>query len=284
MRRREFIAVSAAVIVAPPRSRAQGKPRRIGYLGVTPPLSDPVSKRNRAAFLEGLRQYGWVEGQNLLIEGRWVEGQTERYGPYAAELVSRGDIELIVAVGTQATIEAKTRTTTIPILMLCVSHPWVQASLPRSRAPAATSPALRSSWATLRRASSFCANWCRTCTAFSCYINPTTQGHDWALRPGPTWRRASASTCRRRHFRRTATFSPPSRASPRIYRRHYTCTRFPLPFGAGERSPHLPRRTTCRPSVTRTCLPATNCAYLTDLTVQRLISAPAFTSIVYSAG
>src|SRR5262245_55917458 len=123
MRRREFIAVSAAVIVAPPRSRAQGKPRRIGYLGVTPPLSDPVSKRNRAAFLEGLRQYGWVEGQNLLIEGRWVEGQTERYGPYAAEFVSRSDIELIVAVGSQATIEAKTRTTTIPILMLGVSHP-----------------------------------------------------------------------------------------------------------------------------------------------------------------
>ena len=123
MRRREFIAVSAALIVAPPRSRAQGKPRRIGYLGGTPPLSDPASKRFRAAFLEGLRQYGWVEGQNLLIEDRWVEGHTERYGRYAEELVSRSDIELIVAAGSQATIEAKTRTTTIPILMLFVSHP-----------------------------------------------------------------------------------------------------------------------------------------------------------------
>ena len=123
MRRREFIAVSAALIVAPPRSRAQGKPRRIGFLGSTPPLSDPASKRIRAAFLEGLRQYGWVEGQNLLIEDRWVEGHTERYGRYAEELVSRGDIELIVAAGSQATIEAKTRTTTIPILMLGVSHP-----------------------------------------------------------------------------------------------------------------------------------------------------------------
>ena len=123
MRRREFIAVSAALIVAPPRSRAQGKPRRIGFLGSTPPLSDPASKRFRAAFLEGLRQYGWVEGQNLLIEDRWVEGHTERYGRYAEELVSRSDIELIVAAGSQATIEAKTRTTTIPILMLFVSHP-----------------------------------------------------------------------------------------------------------------------------------------------------------------
>jgi putative ABC transport system substrate-binding protein len=65
--------------------------------------------------LEGLREYGWVEGKNLLIEGRWAEGHTERYGPYAAELVSRGDIEVIVAADTQATLEAKMRTTTIPI-------------------------------------------------------------------------------------------------------------------------------------------------------------------------
>ena len=73
--------------------------------------------------MEGLREYGWVDGQNLLIEGRWVEGHAGRYGPYAAELVSRGDIELIVAVGTHATIEAKTRTTTNPILMLYVADP-----------------------------------------------------------------------------------------------------------------------------------------------------------------
>jgi len=106
----------------PPASQ-DGRPRRIGCLFNTPPLSDPAAKRIWAAFLEGLREYGWVEGQNLLIEGRWVEGHTERYGPYAAELVSRGDIEVIVAGGSQATLEAKTRTTTIPILMLFVSHP-----------------------------------------------------------------------------------------------------------------------------------------------------------------
>jgi len=125
MRRREFIAVSAALIVAPLRSRAQGKPRRIGYLASTPPLSDPAAKRIWTAFLEGLHEYGWLAGQNLLIEDRWVEGHTERYGRYAEELVSRGDIELIVAANSQATIEAKTRTTTIPILMLGVSHPVV---------------------------------------------------------------------------------------------------------------------------------------------------------------
>jgi putative ABC transport system substrate-binding protein len=125
-RRRDLLLTAIAWMAVRPALSQQavgGGPRRIGYLASTPPLADPAAKRIWAVFLEGLREYGWVEGQNLLIEGRWVEGHTERYGPYAAELVSRGDIELIVAAGTQPTIEAKTRTTTIPILMLLVSHP-----------------------------------------------------------------------------------------------------------------------------------------------------------------
>jgi putative tryptophan/tyrosine transport system substrate-binding protein len=139
MRRRHLLRVGAAAIawmaVRPvlPQQATGGRPRRIGCLFNTSPLSDTAAKRNWAAFLEGLREYGWVEGQNLLIEGRWVEGHTERYGPYAAELVSRGDIEVIVAGGTQATLAAKTRTTTIPILMLSVSHP-VEAGLVASLA------------------------------------------------------------------------------------------------------------------------------------------------------
>src|SRR6266852_2104087 len=63
-----------------------GKTKRIGYIGVTDPASTsyPAEKRNWASFLEGLREYGWVEGQNLLIESRWAEGQLERFGRYAA--------------------------------------------------------------------------------------------------------------------------------------------------------------------------------------------------------
>jgi putative tryptophan/tyrosine transport system substrate-binding protein len=129
MRRRHLLRVGAAAIawmaVRPvlPQQATGGRPRRIGGLFSTTPRSDPVVKKIWEAFLEGLREHGWVEGQNLLIEDRWVEGHTERYGPDAAELVSRGDIEVIVASGDQATLEAKTRTTTIPIVMIYVSDP-----------------------------------------------------------------------------------------------------------------------------------------------------------------
>jgi putative ABC transport system substrate-binding protein len=128
MRRRQLLLTGPAAIAwmavrpALPQQATGGRPRRIGGLSNLAP-SDPAAKRTWTAFLEGLREYGWVEGQNLLIEGRWVEGHTERYGPYAAELVSRGDIEVIVAVGTQATRETKTRTTTIPIVMVYVNDP-----------------------------------------------------------------------------------------------------------------------------------------------------------------
>jgi ABC-type uncharacterized transport system substrate-binding protein len=129
LNRRDLITVfSGATLALPFRVWAQElkKTPRIGFLGPgTAPAerSDPTEKRYWAAFLEGLREYGWVEGQNLQIEGRWVEGQPERYGPYAAELVSLGDVEVMVAVGTQATRELKTRTTKIPIIMVSAADP-----------------------------------------------------------------------------------------------------------------------------------------------------------------
>src|SRR5262249_43197344 len=128
MRRRQLLLTGPAAIAwmavrpALPHQATGGGPRRIGGLFVLA-LSDPAERRFWAAFLEGLREYGWVEGQNLLIEGRWAEGHPERFGLHAAELVSRGDIEVIVAVGTQATREAKTRTATIPIVMIYAFDP-----------------------------------------------------------------------------------------------------------------------------------------------------------------
>ena len=72
MKRREFIAATAALLVSPRRSWAQGKPRRIGFLGAwaDEPARDPV----HAAWLSGLREKGWIEGKNLLVEYRYCPG------------------------------------------------------------------------------------------------------------------------------------------------------------------------------------------------------------------
>jgi hypothetical protein len=79
-RRREFIAAIAALLVSPQRLRAQGTPRRIGYLG---------TRFNAAywqSFLNALREHGWEDGRNIIVEGRWAEARPERYVELASEL------------------------------------------------------------------------------------------------------------------------------------------------------------------------------------------------------
>jgi hypothetical protein len=71
MKRREFIAAAtAALLVSPPRLRAQGTPRRIGFLGAW--ADEPARDPAHAAWLSGLREKGWIEGKNLLVEYRFA--------------------------------------------------------------------------------------------------------------------------------------------------------------------------------------------------------------------
>ena len=83
MKRRDFIAATAAVLVSPRPLRAEGPPRRVGYL-------DPAIK-NLPLFKvwqDSLRDHGWIEGKNLIIDYRSAEGHAERLPPLAAELVA----------------------------------------------------------------------------------------------------------------------------------------------------------------------------------------------------
>ena len=68
------------------------------------------------AFRQGLRELGYIEGQNISVEYRFAEGKDDRYAILAAELVSLG-VDLIVTQGTQATVAAKQATSTIPIVV-----------------------------------------------------------------------------------------------------------------------------------------------------------------------
>ena len=79
----------------PPAPESHGRPRRIGTLAAGPP--PPGGGQNFAAFADGLRQLGYVDGQNVVLDYRWVEpGQTD-FGPSAQELVQT-QVDVILAV------------------------------------------------------------------------------------------------------------------------------------------------------------------------------------------
>jgi putative tryptophan/tyrosine transport system substrate-binding protein len=124
MRRRSFLAGAATLgAVLPSLAQPVGGPmRRIGVLASNPP-SVPVVAPLHAAFYAGLNERGWVEGRNILIEGRYVAGRVERFGEFAADLVAR-EVEVIVVFGgSQATQAAKQATSKIPIVFSGISNP-----------------------------------------------------------------------------------------------------------------------------------------------------------------
>jgi putative ABC transport system substrate-binding protein len=82
MDRRDFIAATAALLVSPRRSWAQGAPCRVGYLDLAPKYL-PFFK----VWLDSVRDHGWIEGKNLIIDCRSAEGHRERLPPLANELV-----------------------------------------------------------------------------------------------------------------------------------------------------------------------------------------------------
>jgi putative ABC transport system substrate-binding protein len=74
------------------------------------------------SFFQGLRNFGWIEGQNILIERRFADGSANRLKDSAAELV-RLKVDVIVAVASAATLAAKDATTSIPIVFVNAGDP-----------------------------------------------------------------------------------------------------------------------------------------------------------------
>ncbi len=117
MKRREFIAATAALLVSLGRSRAQGMSRRVGYL-------DPVPKVLPLwqVWLDGLRDHGWIEGKNLIIDYRSTEGHAERLPPLVAELVALKP-DLLIGPSPQVALALKSETATVPIVFVAVFDP-----------------------------------------------------------------------------------------------------------------------------------------------------------------
>ncbi len=120
MERRAWLVGAFGLLSIPLASEAQPAARvyRIGLLGGSSP-TDP-NGRVWEAFFQGLRELGYVEGQNILVEGRWYGEQPERLPSLAADLV-RVKVEVIVAGTTPAPEAAQRATSTIPVVM--ASHP-----------------------------------------------------------------------------------------------------------------------------------------------------------------
>jgi len=115
MRRRAFIVLAGNTVAAwsfAAKAQADRKIPRIGYLM---DRSGPAGVLDEG-FLSGLREHGYVIGQNLAIDYRWTEGKTERLPALARELVAK-QVDIIVVAGAESTKAAKMATDTIPIVM-----------------------------------------------------------------------------------------------------------------------------------------------------------------------
>jgi putative ABC transport system substrate-binding protein len=129
VRRREFIMlVGAAALARSPPARAQqpGRMHRVAYLASTLPVSEmggaiPIDPAARV-FVHGLRELGYVEGTNLVLEWRSAEGRSERFSEIVRELAS-SKVDVIVTSTNAATRAAKAVTTTIPIIMASSVNP-----------------------------------------------------------------------------------------------------------------------------------------------------------------
>ena len=121
--RRAFLGTLAGgLLVAPLAAGAQQRAgvARIGWLSQG--SRTDLATGSREAFRQGMRELGYVEGQNVVFEERWAEGKAERLPNLAAELVGR-KVDVIVAGGTLAPLAAMRATKTIPIVLGAAGAP-----------------------------------------------------------------------------------------------------------------------------------------------------------------
>jgi putative tryptophan/tyrosine transport system substrate-binding protein len=158
LRRRQFITMLGGAAAAWPlvaRAQQAGKVATIGFLGANP----SVESSRVGAFVQRLRELGWIDGRNLAIEYRWAEGRNERYAENAAELV-RLKVDVIVTSATPPTAAAKQATALIPIVFAAVTDPVGVGLVATLSRPGATSPVWQTRYLILpARNSNSCARW-----------------------------------------------------------------------------------------------------------------------------
>jgi putative tryptophan/tyrosine transport system substrate-binding protein len=119
--RRKFLATLGGAAALPLAAKAQqaGKLPTIGYLGSATPATQGQWV---AAFVQRLRELGWIEGRTIAIEYRWAEGRTERAAEIAAEF-DRRKVDVIVTSGTAVVVAAMQATSVIPVVFAAAGDP-----------------------------------------------------------------------------------------------------------------------------------------------------------------
>src|SRR5271156_717480 len=135
MRRREFIAGLGGAVTWPLAARAQqsGGVRRVGVL-MNSVATDTEFQSYVAVFIQGLRQSGWVEGQNLRVDVRWNAGNAGLAQTYAAELIRLMPDVILVASSTNLAV-IRHATSTVPVVFVSVSDPVAQGFVASARQP-----------------------------------------------------------------------------------------------------------------------------------------------------
>lgn len=120
MPRRTFLGTMAGALLVAPRAVRAQPPARPATIGVL--ASSPLTEAVQEALRDGLREQGYVEGRNIVIEWRFAEGRRDRADALAIEL-ARLKVDVIVALLTPAALAAKNATSTIPIVMAPAGDP-----------------------------------------------------------------------------------------------------------------------------------------------------------------
>src|SRR6516162_8879578 len=119
--RRELLAALGGAAASWPLAARAQQPAKVPIIGFLGPGTPSAWSAWTTAFVQRLRELGWIEGRTLAIESRWEEGSPERFGEIAAEFV-RLKVDVIVTVG-GAVLAAKQVTSVIPIVFAAANDP-----------------------------------------------------------------------------------------------------------------------------------------------------------------